>query len=338
MINAPLPIGDQWKVWARQFATQVKTLFGKIGADNLEWNYVEDTLNISHSGGAITQQVGFETYMRVKNVTGSTIPNGTCVSFLGVGDEIQITPYIADGTVDNLYFVGVTTKDMANNEIAPVTIYGKVRELDTSAFSVGDILYASPSTAGGLTATRPTAPDEVVVVAAVLVSDATAGEIMVRPTIPMGLDYGSFSDTTVQTIAAINTPYAVKFNTTDISNGVTVVSDGVNPTRITASTAGLYMLSVSNQYTSSNSSAQNIQTWLRKNGTDVPNSNSYITNTQNGATTIFATTYLVSLQAGDYVQVMWASSSTNVTLNNIAATGYSPAAPSTILTVTQIQL
>lgn len=338
MINAPLPIGDQWKVWARQFATQVKTLFGKIGADNLEWNYVEDTLNISHSGGAITQQVGFETYMRVKNVTGSTIQNGTCVSFSGVGDEIQITPFIADGTIDNLYFVGVTTKDIANNETAPVTIYGKVRELDTSAFSVGDILYASPSTAGGFTSTRPTAPDEVVVVAAVLVSDATAGEIMVRPTIPMGLKYGSFSDTTDQTIAAINTAYAVKFNTTDISNGVTVVSDGTNPTRLTVSAAGLYMISVSNQYTSTNSSAQNIQTWLRQNGTDIANSNSYTTIAQNGATSVFATTYLVSMQANDYLQVMWASDSTNVSINNIAATGYSPAAPSTIVTVTQIQL
>ena len=338
MIKVPLPLGNEWKTWARQLSTAVQRTFNYIGADKLEWNRVEDTLNITHSDGAITQQVGFETYMRVKNVTGSTIPNGTCVSFSGVGDEIQITPYIADGTVDNLYFVGVTTKDVAHNETAPVTIYGKVRELDTSAFSVGDILYASPSVAGGLTATRPTAPDEVVVVAAVLVSDATNGEIMVRPTIPMGLDYGSFSDTTDQTIAAINTAYPVKFNTTDISNGVTVVSDGSNPTRLTVSAAGLYMISVSNQYTSSNSSAQNIQTWLRQNGTDVANSNSYTTIANNNATTVFATTYLVSMQASDYLQIMWASDSTNVSINNIPATGYSPAAPSTIVTVTQIQL
>lgn len=338
MINVPLPLSSEWKTWGRQMSTALQRLFNYVGMENLQWNEVEDTLNIIHADGSVSQQVGFETYMRVRNVTGSTIPNGTCVSFAGVGDEIQIAPFIANGTVDNLYFVGVTTKDMADGEIAPVTTYGKVRGLDTSAYTAGQILYASPTVAGGLTVTRPTAPDEVVVVAAVLVADAANGEIMVRPTIPMGLDYGSFSDTTAQTIAAINTPYPVQFNTTDISQGVTVESNGSAPTRITTADAGLYMISVSNQYTSTNSSAQNIQTWLRKNGTDVANSNSYTTIAQNNATTIFATTYLMSMHAGDYLEIMWSSDSTNVSLNSIAATGYSPAAPSTIVTVTQIQL
>ena len=339
MIRITPPLGEDWVTFGRNIATRLTQIFGFMGADRLSWNETEDTLNISHSNGEISQQVGFEQYMRIKNTTGSTIPNGTVIGFSGVSGDITGAPYIADGSVSSLYFIGVTTIDMQAGETHPVTVFGKVRDLDTSAWSVGDILYASPTTAGALTSARPTAPQEVIVVAAVLVSHATDGEIMVRPTIPIGLDYGSFSDTTDQTIAAVDTAYPINLNTTDISHGVTVVNDGSgNPTKITVSHSGFYSISVSNQYTSSNASAQDIQTWLRHNGTDIANSNSYTTIANNGATQIFSTTYSVSMQAGDYLQIMWASDSTNVSINNIAATGYSPAAPSTIVTVTQIQL
>lgn len=338
MILGNHPFGPDWKNWGRRLVAALDRLFTYAGLDKFEWNRAEDTLNIKHQDGVV-QQVGFEQYMRVKNVTGSTISNGTVIGFSGVDGEITGAPYIADGTSPSLYFIGVATAEMLDDGTYPVTTYGKVRGLDTSAWSVGDILYASATTAGGMTSTRPTAPNEVIVVAAVLVSDATNGEIMVRPTIPIGLDYASLSDTTDQTIAAINTAYPIQFNTVDVSHGITVENDGsANPTEITVSQAGLYMVSVSNQYTSTNSSAQDIQTWLRQNGTDIADSNSYLTLANNGATKIFATTYIVSMQANDYLQIMWASDSTNVSINNIPATAYSPAAPSTIVTITQVQL
>ena len=316
----------------------------KIDAGELSYNIAEDTFDLTHLND-VTQQIGFETFMRVANDTGSTIPNGTVVSFAGVNGEIKVSPYIADGTVPELYFVGVTTFDMADNVAGPVTVYGKVRGLNTTGapvsetWAAGDILYASPTTAGAFTNVRPTAPNAVIVIAAVLSVSATEGVIMVRPTIPIGLDYGSFTDLTDQTLAAIDTPTPLKLNTTEISNGITIVNDGSsNPTRITVSQSGFYQIAVSNQYTSSNSSSKDVQTWLRVNGTDVPDSNSYVTLNGNGVNVIFSTTYSVSLLAGDYVQVMWASGDTAVSINNIAATAYSPASPSTIVSVTQIQL
>jgi hypothetical protein len=337
---------EQLKVPGPQFATSI-TLNPQgqiIGAGELSYNTAEDTVDLTHLNGVV-QQIGFETYMRVANDTGSTIPNGTVVGFAGVNGEIKVSPYIADGTVPELYFVGVTTFDMEDGVAGPVTLYGKVRGLDTTGtdvgetWAVGDILYASATTAGAFTKVRPTAPNAVISVAAVLSVSSTEGVIMVRPTIPIGLDYGTFSDTTDQTLAAINTATPVKLNTTDISNGVTIVNDGSgNPTRITVSQSGFYQVSVSNQYTSSNSSSKNIQTWLRKNGTNIPDSNSYVTLSANGENTVFSSTYGVSLSANDYVQVMWASDDTAVSINSIAATGYSPAAPSAIVTVTQIQL
>lgn len=340
---------EQLKVPGPQLATTL-TLNPSgeiIGSGELSYNSAEDTLNLTHLNGVV-QQVGFESYIRATNNTGVTIPNGTVVGFsgvTGVDSEIEISPYIADGTVPELYFVGVTTFEMADGVAGPVTVFGKVRGLNTTGSTVsetwaaGDILYASPTTAGAFTKVRPTAPDTVISVAAVLSVSSTEGVIMVRPTIPIGLDYGTFSDTTDQTLAATNTATPVKLNTTDISNGITIVNDGSgNPTRITVSQAGFYQISVSNQYTSSNASSKDIQTWLRKNGTDIPDSNNYVTLSANGENMVFSTVFGISLAANDYVQIMWASNDTAVSINSIAATGYSPAAPSAIVTVTQIQL
>lgn len=310
------------------------------GPGELTWNAQEDTLNLGHSNGAV-QQIGQETYMHVHNNTGVTIPNGTIVGFAGASSgHIDVAPYLANAASNPLYFVGVTTVDIPDTgQTGFATLYGKVRGLDTSMWATGTILYASPTVAGAFTSTRPTAPDSVIVVAAVTNSDATDGEIMVRPTVPLGLLYAAFSDTTVQTAAAVNTAYPIKFNTTDIARGISVVNDGSgNPTRLTVSEAGLYMVSVSNQYTSASANQKDIQTWLRKNGTDVANSNSYTTLALNGGTLVFATTYILSLLKNEYIQIMWATNDTNVSINSIAATGYSPAAPSAIVTVTQIQL
>lgn len=296
------------------------------------WNADENCLNIAI--GESVLQVGFEQYMRTENDTGATIANGSVVGFAGVNGEIKISKYIADGSVSSLYFIGIATQEFSDGEIGQVTTFGKVRGLDTSSWSTGTILYASPTTAGELTSTRPTAPDNVIVVAAVLVSDATNGEIFVRPTIPLGLDYAQFSDTTDQTLAAADTAYAVTFNTTDVSHGVTVVSSS----QITVEQAGLYSLSVSLQVTSSNASSVTVYSWLAKNGTDVANTRRDLTIKANGDTKVMSLHYQVSLAASDYIEIMWAGSSTSMNLDAIAATAFAPAAPSAMLSVEQIQL
>lgn len=307
---------------------------GNVDHGTLSWNVDEDTIDIT-MGDGVVQQVGFETYMRVKNNTGVTIPNGTVVGFSGVDGDITISRFIASSSANELYFIGVTTHEMPDGDIGPVTLYGKVRGLDTSAYPVGTILYASPSTAGAFTSIRPTAPNVVIPVAAVLVSDAANGEIMVRPTIPMGLDYGSFSSTATQTLAATNTATAITVNTTALSNGVSV---GSPASRLVVSQSGFYQIEASLQLTSSSSSAKNVFFWLRKNGSNVANTTNAITNNINGGYVSQSLFRNISLQAGDYVELYWAADSTDISLSALAASAFAPAAPSAIITVTQIQL
>ena len=311
-----------------------------IGAGELSYNTAEDTVNLTHLHGVV-QQIGFETYMRVTNDTGVTIPNGTVVGFAGVNGEIKVSPYIANGTVPELYFVGVTTFDMLDGESGPVTIYGKVRGMNTTGASVsqtwavGDILYASATTAGRFTKVRPTAPNVVISVAAVIKVGTTDGEIMVRPTIPLGLDYGTFSSNVDQTLGAINTGTAITYSTTEISNGVSI---GSPTSRLVVAEAGFYQVSASIQLTSSSASAKNVYFWLDKNGTAVPDTTRAVTLSANSQLFPFSVLYDVSLQATDYIRVMWASDSTDVTLDALAASAFAPAAPSVIVSVTQIQL
>ena len=312
---------------------------GNVDQGQLSWNISDETIDIT-MGNGVTQQVGFETYMRVNNDTGSQIDNGTVVGFTGVNGEIKVAPYIANSSANELYFIGVTTYDMPDGETGPVTLYGKVRGLDTTGpgaetWNVGDILYASPTTAGLLTNVRPTAPNVVIVVAAVLSVDATDGEIMVRPTIPLGLDYGAFDDTTTQSIGTINTATAITLNNTLLSNGVSI---GTPTSRMVVTEAGFYQIDANIQLTSASSSAKSVYFWLRKNGVDVPDSLRAVTNNINNGYVPVALNYTISLAASDYIELYWAANSTAVSMSPITGLAFAPDAASVIVKVNQLQL
>ena len=302
----------------------------------LGWNATDATVDLGMEYG-VTQQIGQEIYARVGNTTGVTIPNGTVVGFAGAtANAILVAPYLADGTQPSLYILGVMTHDLPDSgEKGYCSTWGFVRDLDTSAFSAGDILYASPTVAGGLTNVKPTAPDNVVPVAACIVSSSTVGVIFVRPTIQQMQYYGEFSATTNQTVAAINTAYAVAFNSTEISNGVVI---GSPTSRLVVPESGLYRVQVGAQLTSTNSSAKNFWCWFRKNGTNIANSARLVSSDTNNGYSAVSHDILVSMAASDYVEVMYAANDTNIFFNATAATAFAPAAAAVQVAVTQVQL
>lgn len=300
-----------------------------------KWNKTDQTLDVRMDYG-VTQQVGQEFYARVGNTTGVTIPNGTVVGFAGATSEaLLVAPYLADGSSPSLYILGVMTHDLPDSgQKGYCTTWGFVRDLDTSAFSVGDLLYASPTVAGAFTNVKPTAPDNVIPLAACIISDATAGVIFVRPTIQQMQYYGVFVKTTDQSPAATNTEYLLTFDSTEISNGVSI---GTPTSRIVVPASGLYRLDANLQLTSGSSSAKNIWVWFKKNGTAIQNSARLVTSDLNNGYIPLAMQEPVSLAANDYIEMAFAADSTAVTVDNVAATAFAPAAPAVILSVTQVQ-
>ena len=151
----------------------------------LTWNTTYNTLAVGLNGGNVVMHVGQDNYYRVRNQTGSTIPVGTVVRFagsLGNSGILLAAPFIANGTYNSHTVMGVTAEAIANNANGLVSHFGEIRGINTSAYTDGAILYASPTVAGGFTVTRPDAPNNVVSVAAVD-NAANNGSILVRPVI-----------------------------------------------------------------------------------------------------------------------------------------------------------
>jgi hypothetical protein len=303
----------------------------------MAWNDTDQTLNLGMEYDVV-QQIGLETYARVQNNTGVLIPNGTVVGFTGAVPDsaLSVAPYLANGSTPTLYVVGVMTHDLPDTgNKGYCTTFGFVRDLNTSAFALGDILYASPTVAGGFTNVKPTAPNNVIPVAAVLQVGTTDGIIFVRPTIEQQLYYGEFTKTDSQAPAVINTAYALTFTNTEIASGV---SRGTPTSRIVVAQAGLYNIAASVQITSTNSSQKSVWVWLRKNGaTDFPNSARVASITLNNGYLVVTLNEVASLLAGDYIEVMYAADNTNISISTVAATAFAPAAPAVILAVTQTE-
>jgi len=155
----------------------------------LTWNTTYDTLAVGLNGGNVVMHVGQDTYYRVRNNTGSTIAAGTVCRFagsLGNSGILLVAPFIANNTVDSHTIMGISSESIANGADGLVTNFGEVRGINTSAYTDGAILYASSTVSGGLTATKPALPNNIISVAAV-VNAANNGTLFVRPIIESSL-------------------------------------------------------------------------------------------------------------------------------------------------------
>ena len=148
--------------------------------------------------------------------------------------------------------------------------------------------------------------------------------------------YGAFQDSTDQVAASTTVAYPVTFNTTDFSNGVTVASNS----RLTVAVDGLWNVQFSLQYKNDSNDGQDVDIWFRKNGTNIDNSNSRFHLPARKASgdpshLIAAMNFFVSLVATDYVEIMWRTTSTSVSLEQFptSTSPTRPAIPSAIATV-----
>jgi hypothetical protein len=145
------------------------------------------------------------------------------------------------------------------------------------------------------------------------------------------LRYGAFYDTTTQTAAAINTAYPITFNTSSISNGVTI---GTPTSRIYVDTHNVYNIQFSAQLDNTSGGNHLAFIWLRINGVDVTDSAGQTRVKGNDGELVAAWNYVVQLNAGDYFEIIWSVSDTAVQMLAQTASAPVPGIPSIILTVT----
>ena len=150
--------------------------------------------------------------------------------------------------------------------------------------------------------------------------------------------YGSFIDTS--TVAAgVNTVMPVLFN--GVNTNSSQVYIGTPTSRIYITNSGIYNYQYSLQLTNSAAQIHAVTVWLRVNGIDIANSSSAINlPVKRGsvdAAVILALNYLVPIQAGDYIELMWTADDAAVSLATLPASVVAPihpVSPAAIVTVT----
>ena len=135
------------------------------------------------------------------------------------------------------------------------------------------------------------------------------------------LPYASVSSSTTQLVASTTTSKVITYETDEVLNLITH-STTVNPSRITIQVNGTYLITLSAELTGG---VADVNIWLRKNGTDVPRSNSvsHLFATDNRVVTL---PYVVTAVANDYFELVQSSTNTNVGLTSTAA-GTNPTRP-----------
>lgn len=155
----------------------------------LRWNSTDGTLDLGMDGGDITQQIGQELFIKVRNISGSTILNGSPVYASGrTGNRPNI--WLARSDNDNTsQIIGVTTQDITSPDDGYVTSLGYVRGIKTdytgignwgNTWNAGDKLYVSKTISGQLTNIAPTAPHHSDIVGTVEIVHSNLGSIYIN--------------------------------------------------------------------------------------------------------------------------------------------------------------
>ena len=153
------------------------------------------------------------------------------------------------------------------------------------------------------------------------------------------LPLGSFYDSTDQTAASTTVAYPITFGGTAISNGVKIVSSS----QLRFDYPGYYNIQFSAQFSNLDNAPQDVDVWFRKNGADVPDSNSRFGLAPRKSAgvpfhLIGALNFIIDVTPNDYIQLYWCTTSIDTYLESYTAPSSPtrPAIPSIILTATLV--
>jgi len=145
--------------------------------------------------------------------------------------------------------------------------------------------------------------------------------------------YATFHDTTTQSGSA-STAYVMKLNTTDNNDGIILSGSG----GMKVLQAGTYDIEFSAQMVNG-AGSEDVDIWLRKNGTNVTDSNTQVTIPSNHKL-VAAWNWQDRANANDVYEIMWSSTSGNSTISAIpsATSPTRPAVPSVIATIHRVDV
>lgn len=142
---------------------------------------------------------------------------------------------------------------------------------------------------------------------------------------------GKFFSTVDQNAAIVNTAYALQFENTYLGEAITIA--GGSNTQITPTYSGVYNFELSVELTSTNANSKELSFWVRRSGVDIANTGRLHVVAGSGGVDDFEYSFTLDVQAGQYIELMWATDDTGITIDYQAASSPRPAIPSTLVTV-----
>lgn len=194
----------------------------------LRWNSGDSTLEFGANAN-VNIQVGQEQVALCYNDSGSTINNGQVVYIHGAqGQRPAVRLAQANTESTSIETFGIATETIAAGSEGFVTTFGKVNDVNTGSLTEGAVLWLSPSVAGGLTTTKPTAPNHLVQIGYVVKAHQSSGQIFVK--IQNGYELDELHNVLITSptdgqVLSYNGTTSVWTNQTPTGGGGVVVSD-----------------------------------------------------------------------------------------------------------------
>jgi hypothetical protein len=154
---------------------------GTVGIGEVEYNDTQGSLIQGLKGGLVTNVIGQQLHQRVNNRTGATLTKGTAVYLSGSqGNRITVAKALGVTDAFSANTFGIIAESIANNQSGYVITEGLITNINTSALVEDSAVYLSPTVAGGLTSTKPQAPQHTVYIGVCVKSNAGSGELFVK--------------------------------------------------------------------------------------------------------------------------------------------------------------
>ena len=153
-----------------------------IAEGKLYWDDTEGTLNLGLKGGVFDLHIGQQTINRVTNAESTAITKGMVVYAYGSsGNRLTVKKALATSDPSSANTFGIVADNsIGHNQSGYVVSAGLVKQVNTITLTEGAPVWVSPTTAGQLTTTKPTAPDHLVLVGFCVRQHAVNGILLVK--------------------------------------------------------------------------------------------------------------------------------------------------------------
>lgn len=190
---------------------------GPTALGEVAWDSTDGTLDLQADGG-VKIAIGEDGLIRVRNTSGSTIPKGAPLVYLGTNGastKIDVGPWTGANVSNVRTFLGFAAGEMLNNTDGYATWFGKIKEIATDGgaenWQDSDIIYAVPGASATLSNIEPASGDYVTAAVVINAGSGTSGSLFVRPT---------FETASSAADQSLNTTDSPTFQSLTLNNGL----------------------------------------------------------------------------------------------------------------------